>query len=298
MIMKINKKIVLCSIVFLFIGALLTLSWERGYFVFGSEVERSYKTDGVEPRYLRSLNKTPFVLPPDHTDTVNITEARIQEMENLLNRAGENAQQFPWFSQIMDEHVLVVVTDLGNLRFTVGIDGGEFSVDRGFDESREPTMIVPVDSENIRSLEVMFRDGEELTYEERYRIYNILAVPALQALYRVDAYHNIPDLRAAKFDDFIQMVIPAEEDVVYRGSPIEIAVTAVNVDGQWLVFPGLQGDPDWILSLDLDTATELYLLGVYEAREADGSIRDLRNMSERFLNILDENIIYLREDHQ
>ena len=45
----------------------------------------------------------------------------------------------------------------------------------------------------------------------------------------------------------------------------------MNVDGQWLVFRGLHGDPDIKLKLTLSQAAELYKLGYYEVKDVKKS---------------------------
>lgn len=258
--------------------------------------EKSYKTGRFEPRYLKSFARTPIVYPSENTRLLNIAPEKIDSIISLLDQAGQFAKKFSWFSAIKDEHVFVYVVDLGNLRLTIDIDNGEYSIKRGFDESRLPTLVVPVTEQNILNLVEVLSDGK-LDYQEQYRIYYVLAIPALKALYNTGPLYTPWDKTMMKFDDLVHIEIPPKEPVFLGGRPISIQATAVNVDGQWLVFSGLQGDPDFKISLTLEQATKLYVAGVYEVRNAKG-LGQLLDISKRFLKFLDEVVVYVRKDHK
>lgn len=261
------------------------------------DVEKSFKTGGAGPRYIKEFKKTPARLPEDHTAQVGVSEEQLAEVEQSLNDAGEHAKTLPWFSKIQKERVLLVVTDLGNARFTVAIDGGAFTISRGLDKTKPITMVVPLETVNVKHLAEIFSD-DTLTYEEQYRIYYILAAPAMRTLYRSDTLYTPGDKSLLKFDDLVQLEIPPTEEVRYRGMPVRIEVTAVNVDGQWLVLRGLHGDPDWRVTLTLEQATRMYTMGVYEVREAGSNPVKLLDVSSRFLKLLDETKTYMRADHK
>ena len=74
-------------------------------------------------------------------------------------------------------------------------------------------------------------------------------------------------------------------------------MTAVNVDGQWLVMRGLRGDPDIKLKLTLDDATELYRIGYYEVSKLK-TPKDAKALSDEFLILLNKTLEKTREDHQ
>lgn len=291
-----KKKELLIGVTLSFVvGALL------GYFIvpiltsFGAK-EKSFKTGRFEPRYLKAFKRTPFTYPPENIQLLNISPEKIDAIEKLWNETGQYVKRFSWFPAIENEHVFVYIIDLGNLRFTIDIDDGKYTIKRGFDESRPPTIVVPIMEQNILNLRDVFSDGK-LTYEEQYRIYYVLAIPALQALYNTDPLYTPWDKSMLKFDDLVHIEIPPEEPVFLLGHPISIQATAVNVDGQWLVFPGFQGDPDFKVSLTLEQATKLYVAGIYEVRGAK-SVKELLDVSKRFLKFLEEVIVYVRPDHR
>ncbi|MBI4407800.1 MAG: hypothetical protein HY565_04880 [Candidatus Kerfeldbacteria bacterium] len=277
-------------------GIALGYSWHAGVFSFTRDSEKSYSTGGKESRYLREFKRTTQVLPTDTSAIVGVTTEQITALTDSLNRSGTAAQTFSWFNTIQNEHILLAVTDLGNLPFTLDISDGRFQIEQGFDVTSQPTLVIPLDSQNIQNLETIFSDGQ-LTYEEQYRIYYILAIPALRALYATDALFFPGDKTRLKFDDLVQLEIPATEPIYYKGVPVIIQATAVNVDGQWLVMPGLHGDPDWKIALSLDSATKLYTLGVYEVRAAGSNPLQLNTISQQFLKLMDESLVYTRSDH-
>lgn len=292
-----NKKTIIILVLVLLGGSII------GFFLrgisFSKEVEKSYKTGVSEPRYLKEFQRTQHVLPEDDSAAVNVSEQKIAEIETALNNSGLSAQKFPWFNSIKNEHVFVYITDLGNLRFTLDINNGQSKVTRGFDQSIKPTLTVPVEAVDVLGLESFLSDGQ-LTYDEQYRIYYILMVPALQALYDNDALYIPGDKTFAKFDNFVQIEITSENQVLYRNYPIIAEATAVNVDGQWLVFKGLQGDPDWKISMSLGGATDLYQMGVYGVREAikSNDPAKMSDLSKRFLDFMNKSVNYVRADHK
>ena len=70
----------------------------------------------------------------------------------------------------------------------------------------------------------------------------------------------------------------------------------MNVDGQWLVFRGLHGDPDIKLKLTLSQAADLYKLGYYEVKDLK-SQKQAKELSKEFLTLFNETIEYQRKDH-
>jgi len=157
-------------------------------------------------------------------------------------------------------------------------------------------MVVPLPDDAVASLVLFFQDGE-LTYDEQYKIYGFLSVPALQALYKNEKLYEPGNKSPLKFDNLVHIEVPPTQPVALYGNPYVIQATAVNVDGQWLVFPGLQGDPDFKLSMTLEQATELYTLGVYEVRKIETTQQAL-NLSKRFLNFRNQALEYVRSDHR
>lgn len=297
--MKISKKLVLFGFIFLFIGLVIgfILFNERSFVDYVvTETEKSYKTNKPEPRYLKSFKRNEINYPEDRSSEINDIESKRVEILNYLNEAGELARNFPWFDKIIEEHILLTITDLGNAYFTLIINDGEFEVINGYNKSKRPTAIVPISSIAVANLINIFSNNE-LSYQDEYQLFYAIAAPGLQALYENEPLYTSDNMTQFKFDDFIQIVIPPEEPVFYLGSPLSIELTAVNIDGQWIVVEGLYGDPDFRLSLNLKQAADLYVMGVYELREANNLIQ-ATNISNRFLDLINETTVYIRADHR
>jgi len=106
--------------------------------------EKSYKTGRLEPRYLKSFVRTKQVYPAENLDVVRVSSSLVTAITYELNQAGKYASKYSWFPQIRNEHVFLYVKDVGNLRFTLDINAGKYSLSRGFDETKPPTLIVPI----------------------------------------------------------------------------------------------------------------------------------------------------------
>jgi len=280
---------------------LIILAFASGYVFsyffnlsFFSDKEKSYKTGKLESRYLSEFKRKPDVKVKDLSEFSEIDETQINNIENLLNESAQKASSFDWFNSIKDENVLVLVKDFGDYPFTIKIDEGVYNIERGYDSSTKPTMVVPLTAYEILSLEEMLGDGE-LSYEDQYKIYYSLAVPALNSLYNIDALYTSGDKSLLKFDDLIQIEVTPEEPVYVNEIPINIYATALNVDGQWFVMEGLHGDPDWKINLTLAEATSLYTMGVYETREVGLNPSKLADLSERFLELIENAKVYRRK---
>lgn len=293
--MKTKQSYLLFALLFLsgFIFALVFTSLN----LFSSkETEYSYKTAKNETRYLKSFNKVTPSYPDEFAIDGKDLTAKKTEIKASLEDAGKSAMQFDWFNKIQKEHVFIYVVDLGNLRFTLDIDGGTYSIKDGFDMSKEPSMVIPITEMGLKNLGILIKDGN-MSYEDQYLIYNALAKPALEALYRSGPLYLPGDKSMFKFDDLVQIDIPAEKPVMYNGVPLHIMLTAVNVDGQWIVMDGLHGDPDFRLTLTLDDATGLYKSGVYDVRNIS-SLDDAKQLSKSFLDFLARTTSYVRKDHK
>jgi hypothetical protein len=289
-------KKILIPLSMLILGIAIGALCVSGAFTSSSNKEISHKTGRAESRYVQTFIKAPLPYPEDNSGLVPGIAEKKTIIKNLFTQAGESAKQFSWFPKIQDEHVFIYVVDLGNARFTLNLGNGQYAIKDGFDESQKPTMVVELTQGGIQNLAEILNDGK-LTYEEQYQIYNALAIPTLQALYYNEKLYIPGDKRIFKFDDLVQIDIPPTQPVSYRGFPLHIKLTAANVDGQWLILPGFQGDPDFRLTLTLDQATDLYRMGIYGVRNLQ-TVSDAITLSNQFLDFLNTTKTYTRTDHQ
>ncbi|MBN1951037.1 MAG: hypothetical protein JW801_07525 [Bacteroidales bacterium] len=262
----------------------------------GKDTERSFKTGQEEPRYLSQFKLIDYDLPYDYSTLIPDIDKNKKKVLDLLNQAALSAKQFDWFTRIEDERVVLILTDLGNARFTLEVDKQKVSVAEGADEAMEPTMVVPLMTSNVADLAAYLEDGM-LSYEEKYKIFYAITIPGLQAIYHNELLFGSGDKSEFKFDNLMQLVIPREEEFVIYGIPRTIEATVVNVDGQWMVFSGLQGDPDFRISCTPDQAVRLYKLAFYDVRKIK-SKKQAEEVSKEFLKFMDSIVVYTREDHQ
>jgi hypothetical protein len=259
----------------------------------GPTTEYDYKAKKKLSRYVSEMVFPEFPIASEAQREWSATD---EEIVQSLRRSAEHAKQFAWFANIEDEHVFVTVVDAGNLRLTVDIDAGEARIGQGWDVSRQPTVIVPITRQNIINLEQILSNGE-LTYEELYRIVYVLALPAARAMYSIPLLRERGDKSWIGMDDFVQIEIPPQEQVLYDGRAIRIEMTIVNVDGQWLVMEGLRGDPDARFTLTIDDAVQWYRFSVYDVRKASGT-RELVDLARRVADVTQRTMTYLRADHR
>lgn len=290
------KKQLIQGAALLLIGFTIGYTVKTGFFRAAGDTEYSYKTGEYVNRYLKSFNRVDPLYPADNSGLVPDIAVKKAAVLESMNNSGKHASQFSWFPRIQEEHVFVYAKDLGNARFTVDIGNGGFSVEEGFDTTTKPTMTVPITADGIVNLEPLLKDGK-LSYSEKYMIYNALTVPALQALYNTDPLYLPGDKSRFRYDDIVHIVIPPAEPVLFGNDPLDIQATAVNVDGQWMAFGGLQGDPDFKISMTLEQATDLYVMGIYDVRNLKTPAQ-ATDLSARFLDFLDETVTYVRKDHR
>lgn len=259
----------------------------------GPTTEHDYKSGKDTPRYVREMvyPDIPIEAGPAHEFS-----ADDEAIEAAIERLGGAARQFPWFAAIEDEHVFVRVVDAGDLKFTVDFDHGTATLTRGWDTSRPPTLILPVDRLNIANMEEVLRDGT-ITYEELYRIVYVLAPAAARRMYSIPFLKGPGDKSWIGMDDFVHVVIPPTESVIYHGRPIRIELTIVNVDGQWLIVEGLHGDPDARFELTLEDAARWYKFAVYDLARVKGT-GELLKVAGDVADVTRKTLTYLRQDHR
>lgn len=259
----------------------------------GPTTERSYKSGRGGARYVREMVYPEQRFEPDPPRSWSPSD---EELEASLLRSAAYAKQFSWFPRIEQEHVFITVVDADGLRFTADIDGGTATVRRGWDTSRPPTLVLPVNRQNLTNMEDLLKDGQ-LTYEELYRIIYVLALPAARTVYCIPFLREPGDKSWIGMDDFVHIEIPPTEPVLYQGRPIRIEMTVVNVDGQWLVMEGLHGDPDARYTLSIDDAVRWYRFSVYDMRKVTSSAQ-LMDVARRVADVTRSTLSYLRSDHR
>jgi|TARA_Y100000385_G_C12997531_1_gene595620 hypothetical protein len=260
-----------------------------------AQTEFSAKTGKEEPRYLSKFKKVKYTYPEDKSGAIKDIATKADEIIDVLNKTGDFSKKNPWFTQLKSENIYVSVMDLGAYRLTIEINDGDFKIHKGFN-NKKPSMVLKLRTKNIKDLLEIVSDGE-VNYEEKYRVFYTIADAAWRAMFYVDPYYLPGDKSEFKFDNLVHLHIPPKEDAMILGLPAYIKLTAVNVDGQWLVFRGLHGDPDIKLKLTLSQAADLYKLGYYEVKDVK-SQKQAKELSKEFLKLFNETIEYQRKDHK
>jgi hypothetical protein len=259
----------------------------------GPTTEMSYKTRQSGPRYVREMVYPAVPLEPA---TPYEWSAEDDQLWESLQRSREYAKALPWIAAIEDEHVFVAVLDAGNLRFTIHFDHGDITLTKGWDMSRPPTLVVPGVKQNILNLEIGLADGQ-LSYNEMYRAAWLLAIPCAKRMYSIPFLREAGDKTWIGMDDFVHVVIPPQEQVTYQGRELRVELTIVNVDGQWLIFPGLQGDPDARFELTVEDAARWYKWAVYDFAKVRGT-GELMTVAKQIADVTQRSMVYLRADHR
>ena len=188
-------------------------------------------------------------------------KALFEILKEIAINLGNMISKYPVIREL-DEVIHMEVKDMEDLVFKVVVKDGKFDVKIGFDGTIAPSYHVPLLSNNIIHLKAITNDGD-LSMEDIYRITRVLFIPFLQGLYNGD-YSAMPKNKAhLQLDNFIQVVVNGPSEVVIEGFEGPAHATIVNVDGQWLMFEGLQGDPDVLYEMNMEQALKFaYLVSV------------------------------------
>jgi len=259
----------------------------------GPTKEHDYKNGRDSARYVREMVYPQVQIDPGQAREFSADD---EAVEAGILKVGEMAREFDWFNQIEAEHIFVTVVDASDLHFTVDLDKGTAKLSRGWDVSTPPTMILPVTRSNIAAMAQVLED-HLVSYEEMYRVFYVLAIPAAQRIYSIPFLRQPGDKSWIGMDDFVHVVIPPTQPVTYADIPIQIELTIVNVDGQWLVMQGLHGDPDARFELTLEDAARWYKAACYDLARVK-STGDLMGFARQLAEFTQKSMTYLRADHK
>ena len=167
--------------------------------------------------------------------------------------------------------------DLDDLHLSAVVENGKVQISVGWDETKRPTLLVPLFFINLQHLHGILANGE-VTKEELYRIARVLFVPFTKALYDADYLYTSGDKRYLKLYNLYHVELLGMDGVTVNGFPGNAQVTVANVDGQWLVFEGFQGIPKMKVSCTLDQALDYYYILMVQMKKA----HDLSSLKESF----------------
>ncbi len=173
--------------------------------------------------------------------TDNLTDEEL-EIESLLKKASEIPLCASYFKQFFSTAFLIL-DGFDELCFTVTIKDENTTVTRGIDPAANPDLVIHLNKQNCENLFGILQDGE-ISDEEEYRIFYVTFLPSYKSILKKDQLYDPAVAKGLALPDFMQIILKNENNYVYQNTTKELTMTVVNVDGQWLVFKGLMGDPD------------------------------------------------------
>lgn len=224
-------------------------------------------------------------------------EKIFKDLEHCKDSLIKIIHKYPVIKELK-ETIFMVVKDMNNLKFTIYINNGDIKVNIGWHIHKKHTLILPLYKHNIEHLKEITSKGE-LNLDDIYRFVRVLFIPFLKSLYQAD-YSNLPkDKSYMQLDNFIHVEVVPDHNIEIEGFPGPAKATVVNVDGQWLIFEGFQGNPDIKYSMNIKQALEFaYLLKVKILQHAsDTDIIHLMPIINRYNDLKKIVQVYERKWH-
>ncbi|PJA13660.1 hypothetical protein CO112_01440 [Candidatus Dojkabacteria bacterium CG_4_9_14_3_um_filter_150_Dojkabacteria_WS6_41_13] len=214
-------------------------------------------------------------------------------LTNIVDTLLSLKEKYPQLQEL-NETIFININDLNNFGLTVVLDQGKGTVTSGWSATTTPTFIIPLFTKNMLNLGQLVSDNN-VSMQEAYRILRVLFVPFLRGLYQ-GQYVNLPkDKSYLLLDNFLQVEIKDEFSQQIEGFPGNPRATVVNVDGQWLVFEGFQGDPDTRYSMNIEDAFMFgYLIRV---KLVNSSIAEMPKYVTAYTDLKRKVTVYERKWH-
>ena len=228
------------------------------------------------------------------------TKSEEAAYDNLV-AAGKNIEKmvakYPIIKEL-NEVLFIRVLDLNDFKLTGNLTNGKALATIGWDLNKKPSFVLPLYSKNLQNVKEVTQDLD-LSLKDVYRITRVLFIPFLKGLYQGD-YSNTPEDKSyLQLDNFIHVEVKDDEGVEVDGFPGPAQATVVNVDGQWLIFEGLYGDPDIKYSMDIKQALQFAYLVRVKLLQADpnSSWNDLKPTVDKYNKLKKEVTAYERGWH-
>lgn len=239
----------------------------------------------VKPKYDAGRSNTQNEQEEELISAIKMT---VNNFENMVNK-------YPIIGELK-EVLYVVIKDFNDFKFTVDIANGKGSVSVGWDLSKEPSFVLPLLSQNIKNLLKVSQDGV-IDMNEVYRIIRGLFIPFLKGLYQKDYSHLPKDKAYLELDNFLQVEVVNENNIEVEGFAGNAQATVVNVDGQWLIFEGFQGDPDIKFSMTVMDALKFAYLIRIKIMQAEKVGFDLASVVKEYNELKKKVTVYERSWH-
>ena len=207
------------------------------------------------------------------------------EIESLLQQAAALPAAAAYFKDFFATAYLVI-DDFDNLAFTATIKDGKASVTRGIDPSKWPDLVVPLTESNCRHMLRFLEDGV-ITEEEEYQIFYVTFIPSYRSLLTRDVMYDPQVQERLGTPDFMHVVLKNEKGFRYGHRSDPLGATIVKVDGQWMIFPGLAGEPRARLEVTVAQAKEFTRLMREGTSRKDLSKQEQQELLDRVKKFLD-----------
>lgn len=181
-----------------------------------------------------------------------------------------------WFNGLFKQAHLEIADT--HEKFTIVHHGDRVEVLEGF-RAKNPNMVVPLESENVRRLVAAFSD-DTINAQEQYRIVKFMLKPCLKASLVMPILKNKTLLNIVKVDTHWQEAL-----LDPQGNEDE-QVTVMYVNKQWLVIPGYHGVPQRRLRLTPEHLLE-FQRRVFAADES-GKVADWLKLARWYVKWREE----------
>lgn len=211
----------------------------------------------------------------------NLTPAELS-LEKTLKEAAKIKAASDYAKGMFDA-AYIVAADHKDLGFTVYFKDGEAVVERGFDASKEPTLVIRLSDDGILNSKRFFQDGK-INDEEEFLIVNAVFKPAWEASYRIPELESSWMKKFMKLDDLMHVVLLNPNNYKYQGKVVKNELSVVRADSQWLVFNGLEGISSSRMDMTAQDAVAMYKLIMRDLKTAK-SIPEKMEIMNRFEKI-------------
>lgn len=185
--------------------------------------EFDYKSGSDGPRYISKFKRVKRSIPLDHTDEHPPKLEDIEEVVTIINQIIEKAKKFEQYEEIRDEHLLLCVRDLSNMRISILADKGKVELHKGQYEKKDPSIVLPIRVKNLKGM-LEFIEDEVIDKKELFIMIRFFAIPVLMDLYDQRILYIPGNKWRYKFDDFIQIEILPDKPISMDGELLNIQI--------------------------------------------------------------------------
>lgn len=257
--------------------------------------EMSYKMNWVEPRYVKFFRYTPIVRQIENKNVELLEEKNIyfERLRSIIPNTEDILSKLD-----LDENIYIFIKDLWNFWITADIKNWKINLEKWINENLIPSMVFNLNKEDIDWIQYFFSDGI-LDEKEKLKMADVLLVWVIENLYRQNKFYKNTDMSMFKFDNFMQFEIKNDKypNLLRAWKNLDLKVTIINVDWQWIIKKWFYGDPDIRFSISLDESLKFYKMVSQDLKKVITK-KEAINVSKKAFNILISNITYVRKDHK